>query len=85
MSKELECENCNKKFTTLKRKVNHYKICNYENLEKEITNLKFENFLLKSVNHNKNKIHDLLCDSYQNDIHSIYQLCDTLENVNIDK
>lgn len=85
MSKELECENCKKKFSTLKRKVNHYKICNYENLEKEITNLKFENFLLKSVNHNKNKIHDLLCDSYQNDIHSVYQLCDTLENVNIDK
>ena len=85
MSKELECENCKKKFSTKKRKNNHFKICNYENLEKEITNLKFENFLLKSVNHNKNKIHDLLCDSYQNDIHSVYQLCDTLENVNIDK
>ena len=80
MTKEFECENCNKKFTTLKRKMNHFKICNYDNLVKEITDLKFQIFLLSSVNHNTNKAHDLLCESYQNDVHSLYQLCDTLEN-----
>lgn len=80
MNKEFVCENCKKKFTTKQRKMNHFKICNYENLEKEITNLKFQNFLLSSVNHNTNKAHDLLCESYQNNVHSLYQLCDTLEN-----
>lgn len=80
MNKQFECENCKKKFTTKQRKMNHFKICNYENLEKEITNLKFQNFLLSSVNHNTNKAHDLLCESYQNNVHSLYQLCDTLEN-----
>ena len=85
MNKQFECENCKKKFTTKQRKMNHFKICNYENLEKEITDLKFENFLLKSVNHNNNKARDLLCESYKNDIHSLYELFDDLENVNIDK
>ena len=85
MSKNLECENCGKKFTTEKRKNNHFKICNYENLEKEITNLKFEIFSLKSINHNNIKDHNLLYNSYQNDMNTIYYLCDNLDNVNIKK
>jgi len=85
MTKEFECENCNKKFTTLKRKINHYKICNYENLEKEITNLKFQNFLLKSINYNTEIVQNLLYDTYKNEMDVICGLIDDLENVNIDK
>ena len=85
MTKEFECENCNKKFTTLKRKINHYKICNYENLEKEITNLKFQNFLLKSINYNTEIVQNLLYDTYKNEMDVICCLIDDLENVNIDK
>jgi hypothetical protein len=50
---ELICNNCKKSFTSKNRKLNHYKICNYNNLEKELTDLKFELFLLKSLNYNK--------------------------------
>ena len=85
--KEFICENCGKVFSSLNRKNNHFKICNYKNLEKEITNLKFEIFLLKSLNHNKGKIYDKLYKLYKNDIENFYNLTnidDDNINTNID-
>ena len=77
---ETICENCNKSFTSLQRKKNHFKMCNYENLEKEITNLKFDNFLLKSLNHNNKKMYEYLHNIYQNDIECYYNLMEKIEN-----
>ena len=59
MTKEFECETVIKIYYT-KRKINHYKICNYE-FRKKVTDLKFQIFLLNSYNHN-NKVRDLLCN-----------------------
>lgn len=48
--KEFKCENCNILFNSLKRKETHYKICNYNNLEKKITDLEFKLFYLETYN-----------------------------------
>jgi hypothetical protein len=74
------CENCNKEFTSLKRKKNHFKMCNYDNLEKEITNLKFEKFLLQSLNHNNKQIYEYLHKIYQNDIEGLNNLMEKIED-----
>lgn len=48
--KEFKCDICNKIFISLKRKNNHFKICNYDNLQKKITDLEFKLFYLQSYN-----------------------------------
>ena len=48
--KEFICENCNILFNSLKRKETHYKICNYNNLEKKITDLQFKLFYFETYN-----------------------------------
>tara|TARA_Y100000389_G_scaffold85484_1_gene82220 strand:+ start:492 stop:770 length:279 start_codon:yes stop_codon:yes gene_type:complete len=62
--KEFKCENCNTLFNSLKRKETHYKICNYNNLEKKITDLEFKLFYLETYNEklifeNKKYINDI--------------------------
>ena len=58
--KEFECENCGQIFNSIKRKDNHFKICNYDNLQKKITDLEFKLFYLQSYNNKllaENKVH----------------------------
>lgn len=58
--KEFECENCGQIFNSIKRKDNHFKICNYDNLQKKITDLEFKLFYLESYNDKllaENKVH----------------------------
>jgi methionyl-tRNA synthetase len=69
--KEFECENCGKIFNSLKRKNNHFKICNYDNLQKKITDLEFKLFNLQSYNDKlltENKIHIQSIDKLLNDV-----------------
>jgi hypothetical protein len=69
--KEFECENCGKIFNSLKRKNNHFKICNYDNLQKKITDLEFKLFNLQSYNNKlltENKIHIQSIDKLLNDV-----------------
>jgi|TARA_B110000259_G_C13958809_1_gene379799 hypothetical protein len=75
----IKCENCNKTFTTKQRKINHFKMCNYTNIERENTNLKFENFLLKSTNYNNISFQNKLYNIYKDDISKIFKLLENIE------
>ena len=82
MNKQFECENCKKKFTTKQRKMNHFKICNYANLERKITDLQFEIFTLKSNNYNTNRNSKDITDKFIKNINTLTNMLEDFKEIN---
>lgn len=53
--KTFTCCICNNEYKSENRLKNHFKICNYSNLEKKITKIDFELFSLLGENNNLKK------------------------------
>jgi len=82
MTIKIKCENCGKEFKSDKRKDNHFKICNYANLERKITDLQFEIFTLKSNNYNANRNSKDITDKFIKNINTLTNMLEDFKEIN---
>lgn len=82
MTMKIKCENCGKEFKSDKRKDNHFKICNYANLERQITDLQFELFTMKSNSFNANRKSKNMNDKCIQNINTITNILEDFKEIN---